>query len=239
MKSQNRLLRLLCLLALLTGAPDSAAGQIIVEFPDPNLEAVIRDALGKPSGPISDTHLAMLTGPLDASGAGISDLTGLEYCVNVTSLYLYDNQISDISPIGGLTQLIRLHLYDNQISDIGPLAGLTNLRFILLLQNNQIGDISALSGLTNLTWLYLWGSQITDIGPLVSNGGINGEDYVDLRCNDLDDVSIYSHIPNLEARGVSVDWAPPDVIEYPEPAGELMLVAGTALLGVLQRRRTR
>jgi hypothetical protein len=85
----------------------------------------------------------------------------------------------------------------------------------------------------------LWGCQISDIGPLVSNSGIDWGDYVDLRCNPLNDVSIYDDIPTLEARGVSVDWAPPDAIECPEPASWLMLVAGTALLGVLYRRRVR
>ena len=36
---------------------------------------------------------------LDASMRMITDLTGLEYCVNLTTLNLGANQISDISPL--------------------------------------------------------------------------------------------------------------------------------------------
>ena len=42
--------------------------------------------------------------------------------MNLTLLYLYDNQISDISPLAGLTNLTYLALYNNQISDISPLV---------------------------------------------------------------------------------------------------------------------
>jgi len=55
-----------------------------VTFPDANLEAVIRDAIGKPTGEIFYVDLLPLT-TLDGSGKGIIDLNGLEYCINLTS----------------------------------------------------------------------------------------------------------------------------------------------------------
>jgi len=48
-----------------------------VTFPDPNLEAAIREALDKPEGPITE-DLARLT-ELDASERGMSDFTGIEF----------------------------------------------------------------------------------------------------------------------------------------------------------------
>jgi Leucine-rich repeat (LRR) protein len=84
-----------------------AGAEIQVNFPDSNLEAKIRDAISKPTGTIYGTDLEQLT-YLNASYSSITNLTGLEYCINLISLNLYKNQISDISPLAGLTNLISL-----------------------------------------------------------------------------------------------------------------------------------
>jgi Leucine-rich repeat (LRR) protein len=135
-----------------------------VYFPDPNLEAAIREAIGKPTGPIYRSDLAGLTF-LHAFQRNIAALTGLEHCTNLVYLCLEDSQISDISPLSNLTNLTSLYLGSNQISNISPLSNLTNLA-CLGLWNNQISDISPLSNLTNLTDLWLDNNQISDISPL-------------------------------------------------------------------------
>ncbi|MEG4068485.1 leucine-rich repeat domain-containing protein, partial [Microcoleus sp. Pol11C2] len=83
----------------------------------------------------------------------------------LTTLYLYNNQITDISFLGSLTNLTTLELYSNQITDISALRSLTNLT-TLYLYSNQITDISALRSLTNLTTLELNKNQITHISVL-------------------------------------------------------------------------
>jgi len=122
-----------------------------VAFADPNLEAAIREAIGKPTGPIYPSDLEGLTS-VSASEKNIADLTGLECATSLTSLGLNDNQISDISPLANLTNLTELSLRYNQISDISPLTNLTSLTG-LSLQYNQISDISPLANLTNLELL--------------------------------------------------------------------------------------
>jgi len=92
-----------------------------VHFADPNLEAAVRQAIGKPTGDIYASDLAGLT-LLDASKRDIGDLTGLEHCINLAYLTLSVNQISDISPLEGLSHLIMLDLASNQISDVEPLV---------------------------------------------------------------------------------------------------------------------
>ena len=86
-------------------------------------------------------------------------LTGLE------ELYLFGNDVTDISLLARLTDLKRLDLSRNDLSDISPIAGLTNLKW-LHLHNNKISDISALAGLTNLTWLDVAKNEISDLSPL-------------------------------------------------------------------------
>ncbi len=128
---------------------------------DKNLRGKIEAVLGKP---ITQAKMKMLT-TLDASEAGIRDLTGLESATNLITLNLFYNQISDISPLRGLVKLETLSLDSNRISDISALTGLVELTE-LNLDNNQISDISALRGLKNLIMLYLGNNLISDISAL-------------------------------------------------------------------------
>jgi Leucine-rich repeat (LRR) protein len=234
------------LLVILGPSGCAPVDEQIVSFPDPNLQAVIREAIGKPTGNIYKIDLEGLAS-LDASGKSIVDLTGLEHVTSLTHLYLLDNQISDISALANLPSLIELYIGWNQISDISAIAGLTSLTVLNLdsnqignlsalasltslrelhLDGNQISDISALANLTSLKELYLYSNQISDISALanftslttlelgenqisdiltlVANTGLGEGDYVDLTDNSLSDTSIYTYIPQLQARGVTV-----------------------------------
>ena len=193
-------LSFLVLLAMLVGC----AGPKSI-FPDKNLEAAIRDALGKPAGEeITAAELANLTS-LSVNNKAVTDLTGLEYCVNLQELDLYQNNISDISPLVGLTDLELLKLGNNNISDISPLAGLTDLE-LLKLGNNSISDISALAGLTNLQTLRLFENSISDISPLVANSGFSDGNLVDSSDNPRSSISVDVYMPALEGRGVHVEY---------------------------------
>jgi PKD repeat protein/sporulation protein YlmC with PRC-barrel domain len=165
----------------------------VVTFPDPNLEAAIRQTIGKPSGDILRSDLAYLPGMLDLSGRGISNLAGLEYCTNLGWLGLRSNQISDLSPLAGLTNLSYLWLDSNQISALSPLAGLANLRQ-LGLSSNQISDLSPLAGLTNLSYLWLDSNQISALSPLA---GLANLRQLGLSSNQISDLSPLAGLANL------------------------------------------
>ena len=107
----------------------------------------------------------------------------------LTDLQLGKNSISDISPLAELTQLTSLSLGGNSISDISVLAGLTQLES-LGLSNNDISDVSPLLAL-NLRWT-------TSDSP--SSTGLYLED------NPLSYVSINTHIPALQAKGIEVKF---------------------------------
>ena len=168
-KTLYLLVLLLIIGAFVVGGYEALAApgdQTPVIFPDANLEAAIREAVNKPQGAIYASDLESLPG-LVAMQVGISDLTGLEYCTNLTNLKLHSNQISNISPLSSLTKLTHLYIGDNQISDISPLAGLTNLKE-LGLNNNKISNLAGLEYCTNLTNLDLHSNQISNISPLSS-----------------------------------------------------------------------
>ncbi len=213
---KNGLLVLCSFLFILVASVDA----VVVNIPDPNLEAAIRNQLGIPTDPLTDADLANIT-TLDAASQSIADLTGLEFCVNILELGLNSNQVSDISPLSGLTTLQKLGLNanqltdisalsnlinlsemdlgSNQISDVGPLSGLTGMTR-LGLTYNQISNVGPLSGLTNLTELGLTGNQISDIGTLSSLTGLRK---LGLESNQISDIGPLSSLTSLLALTVS------------------------------------
>ena len=146
----------------------------------------------------------------------VSDLSPLTGLTQLTQLYLGGNNISDISALAGLTNLTQLGLGGNSIADILPLAELTNLTW-LGLWDNRISDLSPLTGLTQLTQLYLGGNNISDLSPLVANTGLGKGDTIYVWENLLSPLSIHTHIPTLQSRGVDVGFDTVVVVDIPDP----------------------
>ncbi len=161
-------------------------------FPDPNLERVVRQALGYRHGLLTKETLASLT-ELNGRDEGIRNLQGIEHLTNLTQLDLGGNQLSDVTPLAGLTNLNWLSLYNNQLSDVAPLAELTNLTR-LLLDNNQLSDVTPLAELTNLTYLSLWDNELSDVTPLADLTNLT---HLSLSSNQLSDVAPLAELTNL------------------------------------------
>jgi len=190
-----------------SSAPVAIPGEIgksnkdiyVVSFPDLGLEAAIRDAIMKSA---QDVHNADLEGMtyLDASGRSISNLEGIQHCID----------------------LEWLELGDNEIIDIGALSVLTNLKAAVL-RNNQIVDISALSSLANLWLIELTNNQIVNIEPLVNNARIGLGDIVCLRGNQLLRQSGSQDMLDIEAlqhRGANILFNAPAVVSFSDPGLE-------------------
>jgi len=156
--------------ALLVGA--CVAGAVLwrlavaeaVAFPDPNLEAAIRQALDMPEGMLTRADLARLKS-LEAVGRGISDLSGLEHCTHLTLVELTNNNLSDITPLERLIMLETVWLSMNQISDITPLEHHPNVHAIAL-DWNAVADIRPLSTLRQLKQLNLNSNTVATLEPL-------------------------------------------------------------------------
>lgn len=176
---------------------------VATSFPDPNLRAAVRDAMGKKYiGYARHSDLGKLT-KLETCCEPIRNLTGLQYCTSLTELNLGVRVfISDLTPISNLTGLTRLGLSYNSIRDVTPLSHLTNLTD-LQLSSNEISDISPLANLTALRNLDLYGNQISDISPLIKLTSLKT---LDLRGNPLNAESVNVYLPELKQRGVRVDY---------------------------------
>jgi len=178
------------------GLPPANLG---VTFTDSALEAAIRTRLGIPQ-PMPVTQEAMLgLTDLTAEGLGIKSLEGLQYAHNLRNLNLYENEITDVSPLASLNQLSWVALAGNQITDVSPLSGITSLRTlwlgVTLYPNepgelnlgNQISDLSPLAGLTGLQSLGFSHNPVSDLSPIA---GLTNVSY--LSASDCDITSVAS-----------------------------------------------
>ena len=165
-----------------------------VHIPDPNLRAAIEEALGKaPEDPITAEEMATLE-QLYAEYKNISDLTGLEFAKNLTTLYLHDNALSDISPLAALTNLRKVGISDNPfLSDISPLASLTKLREVSF-RDTEVSDLSPLASLRDLEVIDASAAPITTLAPLA---GLKNLQKLDTVHTDITDLSPLAGLTNL------------------------------------------
>lgn len=143
---------------------------------------------------------ALVTAPAGI-GTGISDLTGIEACVNLGWLELTGNNVSDLSPLSGLP-LYTLYLSNNAIVSVAPLATITTLNNLSLLNNNVV-DISPLATLTNMIKLTLWQNDVVDISALA---GMTKLEWLDLRENSINDLTPISGLTSIT--GLALDNNP-------------------------------
>jgi len=192
-----------------------------VYFADPHLKTVVEETLWI-SDPTPEDMLGLTS--LAAEDRGITNLTGLEYALNLERLWIRWNRVSDLSPLAGLTNLRFLDGHGNDvISDVSPLAGLTRLE-TLILRYNRITSVSALSGLTNVDHLHLEWNDITDISGLSgltslreanlqynqfsdisALGGLTNLAYLDIRGNPLNTEACTLYIPQIIANNPGID----------------------------------
>ena len=189
------LLSTLCLGLIVPGVVSAQ----VVDIPDPGLRAAIAEALGKaPGDAITRAEMETLL-ELWAPFSDITNLRGIEFAINLRDLVLWENNISDLSPLSNLTNLTDLDLEFNRISDLSPLSSLTNL-IGLFIGFNGISDLSPLSSLTNLTRLFIGFNDISDLSPLSSLTNLRDLFILD---NTISDISSLSSLTNLRVLDIS------------------------------------
>ena len=120
---------------------------IIVNFSDPNFEALVREELGIPTGDITNQDMWKIK-DLDGANRNISDLSGIEFCSGLNTLRMQENNITDLEPLSELVLINYLGLNLNQIVDIEPLidnVGLGVGNDIIFLHGNPLNDESILT----------------------------------------------------------------------------------------------
>ncbi|WP_409340739.1 leucine-rich repeat domain-containing protein [Paenibacillus sp. MBLB4367] len=181
------------------------AGDQVVNFPDAKLKqalinigvdtngdgSITRKEMADRSDPL---HMGTGLGTLGLGRQGITDLTGLEYAVNVTSLSLESNNLTDISPLAKMGNLETLSLDFNEIGDLSPLSGLSKLR-LLAASSNRISDLRPLASMGSLEYIYFQDNKISDMSPLSQLKNLK---IVQFFKNEISDLSPLSGLKSLQ-----------------------------------------
>lgn len=136
-------------------------------FADKGLEKAVRQFVLEKRDtdkPLTEGDLANLS-TIKGNGMNITNLAGLEKCVNLAMLELGNNKVTDLSSLKAMSKLQYLHLATNLIEDLSPLASVKALQY-LELSHNQVKDVTPLQGLTNMASLYLGFNRIEDVAAL-------------------------------------------------------------------------
>ena len=92
--------------------------ETIVEIPDQALKSRLLARFDKnQDGELSKSEMSQIE-YFDAYNAGITDLTGLEYATEISSLEVPYNGIKDLAPISKLPNLQYLNVKENQITKV-------------------------------------------------------------------------------------------------------------------------
>lgn len=111
MNISSRLFTILFVFLFIFSCKKTSTGSdpIVVTFPDANFEALIREVLDKPTGEILDTDLEVVTN-IYSHNDDITNITGIEYCINLSNFGI---DLSNISDISMLENLIKLQFLDS------------------------------------------------------------------------------------------------------------------------------
>ncbi|MGN6645009.1 MAG: leucine-rich repeat domain-containing protein [Cytophaga sp.] len=119
---------------------------------------------------LNTTAAKNFTADLLLIGAGISDLTGIEYFSSVYKIDASFNSLTTIPDISNTVNLKYLYLNYNQITTLPDLSALKNL-LELQLNNNKLVSLPPLNALTSLDYLFLTTNKLTilpDISALTN-----------------------------------------------------------------------
>mgnify|MGYP001773748273 FL=1 len=104
----------------------------------------------------------------NADTNNITDLSPLQFFLDLESVRLYDNKVEDISVLKHLTKLKELNLSGNPVSDLSALKDLKHLKN-LDLRKTKVADLSSINSiktLKNLTYGYMKNTDTIDISQI-------------------------------------------------------------------------
>jgi internalin A len=192
----------------------------VVFFSDDYFDAIIRDEIGKSEGEdIYQSDLEVID-RLSLILFHQIDLSGLEYCTNLTRLTMVDASyvnmdidlaplsglrnleylsieyipVYDLTSLSGLSKLAYLNINKCETGDLTPLENLRELNTLILHDHFNEVDLESISELENLAELYFEGYIISDSSALTNLDKLK---QLTLRYCDVDEISDLSELKGL------------------------------------------
>ncbi len=185
-----------------------------VHFNDARLELVVKNLLGlEANDPITEENILELVelnidGSKDVTPNGdireISDLTGLEYALNLTYLHFGETKVTDLQPIGGLQKMDYLRMNDTGVTDLTPISAYTTLTYFNANTTTGITDISPLAGNTGLKEIILRSVPFGDAG-MATIANFTNLYRINMRSTGVTDITV---LGQLMSQGALLDTTP-------------------------------
>ncbi|HFK0916835.1 TPA: lmo1136 family class 1 internalin, partial [Listeria monocytogenes] len=192
-------------------------------FTDPKLAQVVADWLKLPAATSSVTQTQLNTiKALHFDSKGVQSLEGVEYLKNLTQVFGYGNQVSDLGPLSNLTKLEVIQMPRNQISDLTPIANLTAL-MSLDFEFNNLQTIEPIKNLTNMLELNVSANPISDINAVKNRTQL---EFLTLRDCEVSDLSPVENLSNM-----LMFWAGRNNISDITPLKNMSKLLGLSLFG--------
>jgi len=167
MKRNSLHIVLIVLLLLLQGRVSIAATGYVL--PDANFKAYLlanRPAVIYPDGSLNINAANAATGPFKCYNQNITNLDGIQYFTNITTLEVkYNPNLHTLPNIDGLTNITTLGLDSNDLTSLPNLSALVNLQ-VLSFHHNRVTVLPSISNLTQLRVLFVQSNQLTALPSL-------------------------------------------------------------------------
>ncbi|UHP10719.1 LapB repeat-containing protein [Listeria marthii] len=182
--------------------------QDVINIPDPVLKSYLNGLLGQAAtSDITGLQMDKIKN-VDINGSTLTDITGLEFAHNLTSLSLLNTSVTDFSVIANITSLNRLiisgtSLTDDSLPDLNSLINLTSMDLSNTnINDNSLDKINKLPQLTTLTLGYDY--ALTDIMPLQSLPNLTSLDIQFCGVHDFRGIETFPKLTSLSAHGQNV-----------------------------------
>jgi hypothetical protein len=184
-------------------------GEAVVRFVDPGVEEQIRKILGKANGDITLTDMESVTAFVydsinDPSAIGtITDISDLQYCVNLKEFDVSNQPITSIEPLRNLQYLEIVNLHGcSALRDVSPLGGKEWL-WDVWLNGVPVSDVSMILSLPRLSdFNASWGTRITDISALSQSSNLENF-YLGQEVEDFSPLLHHAKMRDVHLTGVS------------------------------------
>jgi hypothetical protein len=120
-----------------------------------------------------DTNVAKtITGTFNAAQKNLSDVTGIEYFININRLYLSGNKLTFLPDLSRLTQLIRLHVDTNKLTTLPDLQAMTSLQY-LWCHYNKITSLPSMANMTSVQSFFCQRNLLTSLPDITGMSSLN------------------------------------------------------------------
>ena len=139
-----------------------------VNVPDPNLRQLLMDEYNFDGNEMISEYDMFNIEDLETDFTEISDLTGLEYAINLTELHMNNTHITDFSPLANLNKLRSISIANYQVEGEEDFSAFANLPALenFWLGTNSSFDLQILQNNTELHNVSLQAERVDNVQSL-------------------------------------------------------------------------